>query len=246
MPWSKIAERYVTAADNPTKLKAFYNLTLGLPFEFKGDAPDHVRLLERREDGPPRGHVHERGLMLVAAADVQLRGLWVEIVAFAPNRESWVVDAFYWTARPKRRARWTTQIDSGNAFSLLLHKTIGREFPDAFGGVRTLDALGIDSGFRTHVVYATVRANQRLHPWTGHEILHALDGRDGWFKPPIGTPSPVDINLAGNRVRQGCKLWPVGTWPLKGAFYSDLRKGRTQERRCGRPAGLLSFPRLAG
>ena len=95
MPWSKIAERYVAAADNPTKLKAFYNLTLGLPFEFKGDAPDHVRLLERREDGPPRGHVHERGLMLVAAADVQLRGIWVEIVAFAPNRESWVVDAFY-------------------------------------------------------------------------------------------------------------------------------------------------------
>ena len=231
VPWSKIAERYVAAADNPTKLKAFYNLTLGLPFEFKGDAPDHVRLLEGHEDGPPRGHVHERGLMLVAAADVQLRGIWVEIVAFAPNRESWVVDAFYCDGSTETPGSLDDAVDSGNAFSLLLHKTIGRQFPNAFGGVRTLDALGIDSGFRTHVVYATVRTNQRLHQWTGHEILHALDGRDGWFKPPIGTPSPVDINLAGSRVRQGCKLWPVGTWPLKGAFY----------RICARTAGRAAL-----
>lgn len=242
VPWAKIAERYVAAADNPTKLKAFYNLTLGLPFEFKGDAPDHVRLLERREDGPPRGHVHERGLMLVAAADVQMRGIWVEIVAFAPNRESWVVDAFYVDGSTETPGSLDDAVDSGNAFSLLLHKTIGREFPDAFGGMRKLDALGIDSGFRTHVVYATVRANQRLHPWTGHEILHALDGRDGWFKPPIGTPSPVDINLAGSRVRQGCKLWPVGTWPLKGAFYSDLRKDGRKSGAAVDPPGYCHFP----
>jgi phage terminase large subunit GpA-like protein len=33
--------------DNPAKLKTFWNLTLGLPFEVKGDAPDYERLLER-------------------------------------------------------------------------------------------------------------------------------------------------------------------------------------------------------
>jgi phage terminase large subunit GpA-like protein len=105
-----------------------------------------------------------------------------------------------------------------------LHKTVAREFPDAFGGTRRLDALAIDAGYRSHVVYATVRANQRLHPNTGEDTIFAVDGRAGWGKPAMGAPTLVDISLSGARIKKGCKLWPVGTWPLKGAFYSDLRK----------------------
>jgi phage terminase large subunit GpA-like protein len=55
-------------------------------------------------------------------------------------------------------------------------------------------------------------------------MIFAIDGRDGWGKPAIGAPSLVDIDLAGHRVKKGCRIWPVGTWPLKGAFYADLRK----------------------
>jgi phage terminase large subunit GpA-like protein len=123
----------------------------------------------------------------------------------------------------------------------MLQKTIGREFPDAFGRTRKLDALGIDAGYRSHVCYATVRANQRLHPNTGHDILYALDGRDGWAKPPIGSPSLVDLDLAGHRVRKGSKLWPVGTWPLKGAFYSDLRKDGVKSGADVDPPGYCHF-----
>jgi phage terminase large subunit GpA-like protein len=224
VPWDEVAKAFVAAGDNPTQLKTFSNLWLGRPFEVRGDAPDHVRLMERREDGPPRGHVPSQGLLLVAAADVQMRGIWVEIVAFAPDRQSWTVDAFYCDGSTEAPGSLSDAPDSGNAFSLMLHKTIGREFSDAFGRTRKLDALGIDSGYRSHVVYATVRANQRLHPTNGQEIIYATDGRDGWGKPPIGSPSLADIDFAGHRVRKGCKIWPVGTWPLKGAFYSDLRK----------------------
>jgi phage terminase large subunit GpA-like protein len=31
--------------------------------------------------------------MLTAAADVQMHGIYVEVVAWAPNRESWVIFA---------------------------------------------------------------------------------------------------------------------------------------------------------
>ena len=119
VPWSKIAERFVEAADDPDKLKGFYNLTLGLPFESKGDAPDYVRLMERREDGLPRGHVPPNGLLLVAAADVQMRGIWVEIVAFAPDRQSWPVDAFYCDGSTETPGSLHDRPDSGNAFSLM-------------------------------------------------------------------------------------------------------------------------------
>ena len=180
--------------------------------------------MERREDGLKRGHVPPQGLLLVAAADVQMRGVWVNIIAFAPNRQTWVVDAFYVDGSTEAPGRLSDAPDCGNAFSVTLQKTIGRDFPDAFGRTRKLDALGIDAGYRSHIVYATVSANQRLHPMSGQEIIFATDGRDGWNKPPMGSPSLVDIDLAGHRVKKGCKLWPIGTFPLKAAFYADLRK----------------------
>jgi phage terminase large subunit GpA-like protein len=242
VPWDDIAAKFVAAGDDPQKLKAFSNLVLGRPYEMRGDAPDHVRLMERREDGLPRGHVPARGLLLVAAADVQMRGIWVEIVAFASNRESWVVEAFYCDGSTEAPGSLDDAPDSGNAFSLMLKKTIGRDFPDAFGGTRRLDALGVDVGYRAHVVYATVRANQRLHPNTGQDIVHGVDGRDGWQKPPIGLPSLVDIDLAGHRVKKGCKIWPVGTWPLKGAFYSDVRKEGIKSGHEEDPDGYCHFP----
>ena len=242
VPWDEIAKAYVAAGDSPERLKTFWNLWLGLPFEIRGDAPDHVKLMERREDGLPRGHVPPRGLILVAAADVQMRGIWVEIVAFAPNRESWVVEAFYCDGSTEGAGLLSDPPDCGNAFTLMLHKTIGREFPDAFGRMRKLDALGIDSGYRSHVVYATVRKNQLLHPSTGQDVVHALDGRDGWGKPPIGAPALVDIDLAGHRVKRGVKIWPVGTWALIGALYSDLRKDGLRSGAESDPPGYCHFP----
>lgn len=215
VPWDNVAKAYVSAGDDPRLQKSFWNLWLGLPYEMKGDAPDHVRLMERREIYK-RGHIPARGLILVAAADVQLRGIWFEVVAFAPNRESWVVETGYLDG--------STEGVDGEAFERLEREVLDREFADAFGRTRRVDALAVDSGYRSHVVYAWTRQKQRLHPDSGRNVVLAVDGRDGWGKPAIGTPSLVDINLAGHKVRKGAQLWPVGTWPLKGGFYADLRK----------------------
>lgn len=234
VPWAKIAERAVKAGSDTAKQKTFYNLTLGLPFEMKGDAPDHVRLFERREDGLPRYRVPPGGLLLTAAADVQMRGIWYETKAWAPNGESWVVDAGYCDG--------DTASPDSEAFALLHKVTIGREFDDSFGGKRRLDALGVDSGYRSHVVYSWVRANQRLHPDTGKDIVLALDGRDGWALPAIGMPKLVDIDLGGRKIREGCKLWPVGTWSLKGTIYDDLRKDGLKSGALRDPDGYCHFP----
>lgn len=234
VPWAKIAERAVKAGGDVAKQKTFYNLTLGLPFEMKGDAPDHVRLFERREDGLPRYRVPPGGLLLTAAADVQMRGIWYEVKAWAPNGESWVVDAGYCDG--------DTSTPESESFALLHKATIGREFDDAFGGKRRLDALGVDSGYRSHVVYSWVRQNQRLHPDTGKDIVLALDGRDGWALPAIGMPKLVDIDLGGRKIREGCKLWPVGTWSLKGTIYDDLRKDGLKSGALRDPDGYCHFP----
>jgi hypothetical protein len=81
----------------------------------------------------------------------------------------------------------------------------------------------------------------RLHPNNGQEILYALDGRDGWARPPIGSPSLVDIDLEGHKTLKGCKIWPTGPWPIKGAFYSDLRKEGVKSGGAADPPGFCHF-----
>lgn len=216
VPWDEIAKAVIAAGDDPQKLKSLWNLWYGLPYEIKGDAPDHVRLMERRQPGLKRGHVPPRGLILTAAADVQMRGIWVEVVAFAPDRQSWVVDTHYLDG--------STEGPDEEAFKKLENEVLNKSYPDAFGNMRTIDALAVDTGYRSHVVYAWVRGKQKMHAETGRDIILAVDGRPGWSLPAIGTPKLVDINLAGAKVKQGAKLWPVGTWSLKGGFYGDLNK----------------------
>jgi phage terminase large subunit GpA-like protein len=215
MSYEAIAEDKLKAKTETAK-KDYSNLVLGLPFKYRGDAPDHEKLMLRRESWMVRGTVPPKGLILTAAADVQMRGIWLEIVAHGANRESWLVDAMYLDG--------DTSSHRGEVFDQLRKHTIDRKFPDAFGGVRYLDALAVDSGYRSNTVYGWVREHQRLHPDTGYDLILATKGQPGWGKPAVGQPTLVDIDLAGRKINQGCKVWGVGTWPLKADFYSHLRQ----------------------
>src|SRR5581483_11979509 len=155
------------------------------------------------------------------------------IVAFAPNRESWTVDALYLDG--------DTAAPESDVFDKLRRETLDREFPDAFGRTRRIYALGIDSGFRSHVVYSWVRRSQRLHPETGRDLILACKGLDGWNRPALGQPSLVDIDLDGRKVKQGAKVWGIGTWPLKGSLYSDLHKLGVRSGELIDPDGYCHF-----
>jgi phage terminase large subunit GpA-like protein len=232
VPWDNIAEKHVAAGEDENKLKAFWNIWLGLPYEVRGDAPDHELLMQRREPYP-RGEVPAGGLILVASADVQMRGIWYEIVAIGRERQTWVVDVGYCDG--------DTSAPDGEAFRQMFAATVGRTFRDAWGRERQVDALAVDSGYRSHAVYAAVRNNQSLHPETGLDRILAVKGEDGWGKPAISLPSLVDIDLAGRKVKKGCKLWKIGTWSLKGAFYADLRKLGVAAGRDRDPDGFCHF-----
>ncbi|WP_313077388.1 phage terminase large subunit family protein [Agrobacterium pusense] len=206
VPWEKIAERFIGCNSDPQKLKAFFNLTLGLAFDMKGDAPDHVRLMERRVKDLKRGRIPAGGIVFVGTADVQMKGIWYLFKAYGPDRQSWRVDAGY--------IEGDTDDPHAGAF-LKLEELRQKHWPDAFGKTRQVDVFGIDSGYRAHVVYTWAR---------GKAGVFCLKGLDGWSRPPMGQPTPQDINWNGKRIRDGVMVWGVGTWSLKGAFYSNLRK----------------------
>ena len=81
-----------------------------------------------------------------------------------------------------------------------------------------------------------------MHPSSGQDIILALKGWEGWGRPAIGTPSLVDINLAGAKVQKGVKVWRVGGWSLKAAFYADVRKEDLSSGKEADPPGYCHFP----
>jgi phage terminase large subunit GpA-like protein len=176
VPWDTIAAEAVAAGDDPAKLKPFYNLTLGRAYEVKGDAPDHLVLMQRREDYK-RGHIPPGALLVTIAADVQMRGIYYEVVAWTPDRRSYVIEADYLDGA-------TTDHDDGAfaALSDVYHRT----WPDAFGRRHQADEFGVDSGYRTQVVYTWVRSPSRHQGAQGRRWL----GRAG----------------ARRRQRSGCRL----------------------------------------
>jgi phage terminase large subunit GpA-like protein len=201
VPWDAIAKEFVDAGDDPAKLKAFWNLFLGLPYDMAGEAPDHELLMQRREDYP-EGRIPPGALLVTAFADVQMRGIYVEVVAWAPDQQSWTIFADYLDGA-------TTEVDAG-AFAELT-KLYQRRWPDAYGNDWQLEEIGVDSGYRTDVIYEWTRR---------HPGAKATKGVDGWAKVPLGLATDQDIDYRGRKIRGGAKLRAIGTWPLKSKFYT--------------------------
>lgn len=207
MSYEAIAEDKIKAERKGEKgKKNFTNLVLALAFEMRGDAPDHERLMERREADLKRNHIPPGVLILVGAADVQMRGIWYQIIGYGCDRQRWVIDAGYLDG--------DTDDPNSGAFEKL-DEVYSRKYPDAYGNEWGVDGFAVDAGYRSHVVYSFVRTRP---------LMMAVKGVDGWHKPAIGLPTLVDIDLGGKRIRKGCKLYGIGTWSLKVSYYSDLRK----------------------
>jgi phage terminase large subunit GpA-like protein len=203
--WDSTVAKFIDAKDNPRKLKTFVQQALGEEWEERGEAPEWEKLYERRL--PYRfGTVPLGGLVITAGCDVQKNGIFFEVVAWGAGQTSWVIDAGFLEGDP-------AETDGGVWDKL--SAVYGRRYLDAFGNSRGIEAFAVDSGYLSNQVYHWTRSRA---------LAYAVDGRDGWQTPPIGTPSKVDITLKGKKLRRGALLWPVGTWSLKGELYANLRK----------------------
>lgn len=216
--WDKIAAEFVEAEGDELKLKAFYNQTLGRTYRVRGDAPDHGRLYERREDYE-ENRIPPQALLVTAGVDVQHKGLWLEVVAWAPDAQSWTVSSRYLsgdTSDPNLGA-WKA-----------LAAVYDERFVDAWGNQRLIEAFAIDAGDGG-------RANQ-VYAWCGaRDRAYAIKGMPQWGRPAFGpTATTTAVKVNGRRIGKG-ELWPVGTWDLKSGFYDDLRKD-------GRRAGAETDP----
>lgn len=219
--WDAMAEAFLRAKDDPQRLKGFVNLWLGQSWEERGEAPDWEVLMLRREDFAP-GSIPPGGLMFTGGADVQMNGIYYEIVAWGADKQSWSIDAGYLVGDTAdiRNPVWTK-----------LAQVMDQDYADAYGRRWKADLFGVDSGFNTNVVYEFC---------SRHPRARATKGVDGWSKPAIAT-APSKQQIAVNGKRKGVMLWPIGTWPLKAELYANLRKEGLKDGAEAAPPGYCHF-----
>lgn len=152
--FNRLVERYLEAQKkseegDQTDMIVFTNSALGLPYEYKSDAPEANALQEKAMDYPEM-EVPRDGLLLTAGIDVQHDRFAIVIRAWGRDEESWLV---FWGEI------------SGNIFDkqdpvwLALEKQLFSAIKHFSGASMFVSALGIDSsdGTTSDNVYAWVR-----------------------------------------------------------------------------------------
>lgn len=205
-----LARKYLEAKyklDNgdPTDMIAFWNSTLGLTWEYRGELPEEDTLRQRAERyaewSCPVG-----GLEIFATVDVQHDRLAVTVWAFGRGEEMWLV---YWG-----ELYGQTIVAHAGAW-LELEALLARRVRHATGAALPISAAGIDcsDGQTSDAAYAFVRK----HSQPGREILALKGAPDAIGKYEIWTPpKKVDPNARATKAsRAGVSVHIVGTAKAK-------------------------------
>jgi len=225
--WGQIATEFVEATkEGPEALKTFVNTVLGETWQDRGEAPDWLRIYQRRESYGI-GKVPAGVAFLTAGIDVQKDRLVYEVVGWGDRKESWSVEAgvLPGDTSSESSAAW-------KALDELLARSWLREDGQAMGILIT----GVDAGYNTQVVYNWCRR----HPMTRVIACKGVPTA----RVLIGTPSKVDVTVRGKKLARGYRVWPIGVNVVKSELYAWLRlelptdESEDQEI----PGGYCHFP----
>lgn len=214
-----LARKYLVALHEyergePEKMVAFWNSTLGLPWEYRGELPEEDELRERAlpyaEWSVPAG-----GLVALLTVDVQHDRLACTVWVVGRGEEMWLA---YWGELPGRT------IVSHQGAWVELEQMLDASVHHASGAAMPITAVAIDSGDgqTSEAVYDFVRRhNRRVRP------VYATKGAsDRVGRIEIWTRSkPVDPNRKATKAsRYGVHVHQVGAAKAK-----DLILGWAQE-----------------
>lgn len=203
------AKAKMDAGDNEDMI-AFWNSTLGIPWEYRGELPEEDTLRERAEAYAewtcPAG-----GLVAVMAVDVQHDRLAVSVWVFGRGEEMWLA---HWGEY------YGSTIVPGQGAWVELQQLITRKVRHACGAALPMTVVGIDTGDgqTSDASYSFVRAFDG-HQVDGHSVrVLALKGApDNVGRVEIWTPpKAIDPNhRATKAARFGVTVHTVGTAKAK-------------------------------
>lgn len=205
-----LARKYLEAKANldqgdPTDMIAFWNSTLGLTWEYRGELPEEDSLRERAEKylewSCPVG-----GLLPLMTVDVQHDRLAITVWVMGRGEEMWLA---YWG-----EAYGQTVVSHTGAW-IELEQLMARHVRHESGARLPIHAVAIDSsdGQTSDAVYAFVRKHHRAE----RQVLAIKGAPDNVGKVEIWTPPrAVDPNARATKAaRAGVKINIVGTAKAK-------------------------------
>lgn len=220
-PLSILVKKYLDSKDDPEKYKPFLNTQLAQTYEEAGEAPEHMRLYERRETYD--ANTCPKGVgFLTAGVDIQKNRIEVEIVGWGKNKESWSIDYRVIMGETTTETPW-----------LELDKILSETWKLDSGLSARIRVMAIDCGYNTQHVYNWARK----HPSDRVMVVKGRDNQDSI----VGHPKAVDLNHQGKRINRPVNVWPVGVSMLKSELYGYLFlsvNGETGEY----PPGYCHFP----
>ena len=209
--WVKIVRDFLAAhekameGDN-SKLKSFFNTTLGRPWEENVEKNDADELKHRAEPYALKT-VPWGCLLLLASIDTQDNRLECTIRGYGRGCETWTIAHDILYGSPGEDDVW-------NELEELLFNT---EFPHASGQTLRISAAAIDTGGHyTHAVYAFAEKHARRK-------VFAVKGASGREKHIKNGTQKVDIDWRGKLRKRSLILWHVGTNLAKDLLHSRLQ-----------------------
>lgn len=213
--WLDLARLYVQAdaalkAGDHTKMAAFANTRLARCYDITQSNTTPAMLAERAEDYPPRV-LPDAALVATAYIDTQPDRLEVQVEAWGPGMEHWIVDHIVLVGSP------ATDPTDVNSVWTRLDEIIQTPLVHASGKAINISAWGIDSGgSNTQDVYNYGTARRHLH-------CVITKGSSRYNRPIIASrPSKVDVDWGGTLRKGGAELWEVGTDVAKDYLFNRI------------------------
>lgn len=203
--WCELAERWLLAQNDLTKLIAFINTVLGETWADRSrDIKPNV-LLARVEPYGLRT-VPPGCLVMTAGVDVQDDRLEIQILGWGSGNRRWTLDYHVLPGNPSGDALWMALAEYLN----------GAVFENICGKQLRIEATAIDTGgHHTHMVYQFVRSGA---------VRRALacKGASTPGRVILGKPSKQDVNVRGQTIKKGVALYLIGTDTAKALLYGLL------------------------
>jgi phage terminase large subunit GpA-like protein len=229
--WESTMREFLDARGDPIRLKAFWQQALGEAWREAGEAVEPDALLNKREPYR-RGVVPARGVVLVAAADVQRDRIECDLWAFGPNRERWAVEHHEMPGRPDQDAPWAA-----------LDEVLARPVEHESGAWLTIERLAVDTGDGryTNDVYRWARQHRM------GRVVMPIKGVPTYNPSrPVDGPTYVEVTVGGRKLKRGVRLWKVAVDTFKSPLGRLLLLPRPtpEELAAGAPfpAGYVHVP----
>lgn len=194
---SEAVVKYLKALNNPNDMKAFYNETLGLPYEETGERVDNIEFANRLESYS-RDKLPNEILFLTVGCDTQADRVEAVIVGWGKDYESWIVDHVVIHGAPNDNLTWRS-----------LHDELHQEYKRIDGTILKILKIGIDTG----------GATKEIDGFSQYVTKFCKDyGRFGYL--PIKGASTALTQV----IQKSNKVWLVDTIQAKGLIYGNLKK----------------------